>query len=492
MKVFLDKVFENSNKKKIKYYDKSSKIIQTDFIKLNKNYKLILQFLQNNFNEDTNVAIISENNFNLIQLIIPCIIFFRKTVIIPSDETKFIRDDIIKKLSVGLVLFSSKKDYENFNSTFIKKKILLDNILKRNSKIKIPINFKKKSIYNNSIIYCSSGTTGKSKIIELNYKIITTQIKQIKDRLRIDKQNTLFTPMPLTHISGFFFVFLNSFLFNKNLILTNFFNILIFKKLLLNKNLTFIYLNPSMVNLISKSSLHFNSKSKKKLTLICGSAPLSKYVLGNFLKKLDCNFIHLMGMTETCNTAYSSPSIGVPLNGVNVKIFKKGYVKKEGVEGELLLSGNNIIQKYFYPKTKSLFHKNYIRTGDICFFRIINGRKYYFISGRIKEMLIRNGINVYLNEIDDFYQKNGISSVFSVSINDVYLGEDLILVTQKKYSENFKSKIIKISAKLSKYMRPTRIFFLKDIFRTKSGKIKRNQIGFYVATHKDKLRFDYL
>ena len=62
MKVFLDKVFENSNKKKIKYYDKSSKIIQTDFIKLNKNYKLILQFLHNNFNEDTNVAIISENN----------------------------------------------------------------------------------------------------------------------------------------------------------------------------------------------------------------------------------------------------------------------------------------------------------------------------------------------------------------------------------------------------------------------------------------------
>ena len=39
MKVFLDKVFENSNKKKIKYYDKSSKIIQTDFIKLNKNNK---------------------------------------------------------------------------------------------------------------------------------------------------------------------------------------------------------------------------------------------------------------------------------------------------------------------------------------------------------------------------------------------------------------------------------------------------------------------
>ena len=78
MKIFLDKIFENSNKKKIKYYDKSSKIIQTDFSKLNKNYKLILQFLQNNFSEDTNVAIISENNFNLIQLIIPCIIFFRK------------------------------------------------------------------------------------------------------------------------------------------------------------------------------------------------------------------------------------------------------------------------------------------------------------------------------------------------------------------------------------------------------------------------------
>ena len=69
MKIFLDKIFENSNKKKIKYYDKSSKIIQTDFCKLNIDYKLILQFLQSNFKENTNVAIISENNFNLIQLI---------------------------------------------------------------------------------------------------------------------------------------------------------------------------------------------------------------------------------------------------------------------------------------------------------------------------------------------------------------------------------------------------------------------------------------
>ena len=125
MKIFLDKVFDNSNKKDIKYYDKSSKIFQTDFNKLNINYKLILQFFRDNFNENTNVAIITENNFNLIQLVIPCIIFFKKTVIISSEETKFIKDDIIKKLSISLVLFTSKKDYENIHSILIKKNYYL-------------------------------------------------------------------------------------------------------------------------------------------------------------------------------------------------------------------------------------------------------------------------------------------------------------------------------------------------------------------------------
>jgi len=217
MKIFLDKVFDNSNKKDIKYYDKSSKIFQTDFNKLNINYKLILQFFRDNFNENTNVAIITENNFNLIQLVIPCIIFFKKTVIISSEETKFIKDDIIKKLSISLVLFTSKKDYENIHSILIKKKLLFEDILKSDLKIDIKKNFKKNSIFKNSIIYCSSGTTGKSKLIELNYKIIFVQVKQIKDRLRIDKQNTLFTPMPLTHISAFFFYLFKFFFIQQEL-----------------------------------------------------------------------------------------------------------------------------------------------------------------------------------------------------------------------------------------------------------------------------------
>jgi len=474
----------------LEYYDLLKKDKKNSFKKISsKKFLYLKSILQSNINKKIShkkIIILSSNNLELILLTSALIYECKDIIIINANESKINILKNIKSIKNPFIIYDKKINYNEIikfkNSLpinfFFKKRT--NNFLKKNSET---INF--------SLTYFSSGTTGKPKIIKINYKAIKTQINQINERLKISNmKHKLITAMPCTHIGGFFFIFLNGLFFDKKIILINSFDPMKFEKILSKNKLSLIYVNPTMVELLNL----FNKKKMnlKNSTFICGSAPLNKFALKKFLSNYKCKFIHLYGLTETTNTSctmpinlskkeyskmyfnFSAPSIGTPLKGVKIKILKKNKeIYSEKKTGELVISGPNIIDKKNSPNS-NYFLRKYLKSGDLGYFVKHNRKKYYYISGRKKEMIIKNGINIYLNEIDSFFKRKNLNYIFAINKHSQISGEDYFLVTSKltAYNKNLKKEI----NLLPEYMKPKEMVLVKKIPYTLSGKLKRFEI----------------
>ena len=329
-----------------------------------------------------------------------------------------------------------------------------------------------------------------------------SQLNQINERLKIKSfKNKFLTAMPCTHISAFFFIFLNGIIFDKKLIFLNYFNPLKFLQLLSREKLSLVYLNPTMIEILNQYIRKFINL--KKTTILCGSAPLSKNTLEKFIQKSNCKFIHLYGLTETTNTACvtppnrkkgfyknlyfdeNTPSIGKPLKGCEIKLLRNNkIILNEKEIGEFIIKGPNVIRPLKNYKNYGFnFKKEYLKTGDVGFFKKIKNETFFYITGRKKEMIIKNGINIYLNEIDSFLKSKGLARTVAIKKASRFSGEDYILVTDSH--NEFKKKFKIIISKLPKYMRTNKIILVQELLKTISGKLKKNLISETIVNMKN-------
>lgn len=121
-------------------------------------------------------------------------------------------------------------------------------------------------------------------------------------------------------------------------------------------------------------------------------------------------------------------TVGSAFPGVECKIIdpETGEDLPDGVGGEFVARGYNIMKGYYkMPEaTKNTIDKDgWLHTGDICE-RTPDG--YYKVTGRLKDMIIRGGENIYPREIEEFYLTNDkISDVQVVGVADKNMGEEV-------------------------------------------------------------------
>jgi long-chain acyl-CoA synthetase len=157
--------------------------------------------------------------------------------------------------------------------------------------------------------------------------------------------------------------------------------------------------------------------------IICGAGPLLVETALNFQERFNIPIMHGYGLSET--TCYSCflptdlrideltywlshhkfPSIGVPIKHNDMAIIdEKGNELKELEKGEIVVKGRTVIKGYFKrpDANKDAFKFGWFRTGDEGFYKLDKQkRKFFFITGRIKELIIRGGINISPLEVDD-------------------------------------------------------------------------------------------
>jgi malonyl-CoA/methylmalonyl-CoA synthetase len=114
------------------------------------------------------------------------------------------------------------------------------------------------------------------------------------------------------------------------------------------------------------------------------------------------------GTTETgldVSNPYDGPrrpgSVGLPLPGIEVEVAdESGRPAAAGEDGEIRLRGPHVFEGYWQDDaaTQASFHRGWFRTGDIG--RIDPADGYLSITGRLKELIISGGLNVYPREVE--------------------------------------------------------------------------------------------
>jgi len=234
--------------------------------------------------------------------------------------------------------------------------------------------------------------------------------------------------------------------------------------------------------------------------IICGAGPLTVELGEQFEDKFGIRIAHGYGLSETtCYSCYLPLSLGdaehkhwmrdlgFPSIGCAIPQNEMMSADEEGKElppsqkGEIAIRGFNVM-KYYYNNDEAnekTFNYGWFRSGDEGFYELDEkGEKYFFITGRLKELIIRGGVNISPLEIDEVLSRcPGVKSGIAVGFENDFYGEEVGAYVQKAEGANISEEEILSFCKehLPFSKTPKVVIFGNDIPVTSTGKYQRNK-----------------
>jgi fatty-acyl-CoA synthase len=171
-------------------------------------------------------------------------------------------------------------------------------------------------------------------------------------------------------------------------------------------------------------------------------------------------------------------TVGYALPGVEVKIVEPGTDKEipRGVQGELCTRGYHVMKGYYknpQATAKAIDRNGWLYTGDLA---VMDENGYCRITGRLTDMIIRGGENIYPREIEEFlYHHPKILDVQVVGVPDARSGEEVMAWVRLKEGETATDEDIRAycRGKISRHKIPKYITFCTSYPMTASGKVQK-------------------
>ena len=170
-------------------------------------------------------------------------------------------------------------------------------------------------------------------------------------------------------------------------------------------------------------------------------------------------------------------TVGRAMPWVEVKVIDEaGHVVPVGEKGEICTRGYSVMQGYWNDPEKTaetIDAAGWLHSGDIA---TMDAFGYVRIVGRIKDMIIRGGENVYPREVEEFlYQHPAISEVQVFGIPDKKMGEEVCAWVQVNEGATLSADDIKAFCKdqITHFKIPRHIRFVSEYPMTVTGKIQK-------------------
>lgn len=191
----------------------------------------------------------------------------------------------------------------------------------------------------------------------------------------------------------------------------------------------------------------------------------------------------VMTMTNINDTLeHRCVTVGKHMPGIEVVITDPETDEEvpRGTQGEVCCRGYNVMKGYYKreEETKAAIdEKGYLHSGDL---GVMDEEGYVRITGRIKDMIIRGGENIYPREIEEFLLKiEGVSDAQVVALKSKKYGEEaLAFVILKEGYEHIRAEDIKDACRthIAWHKIPSYIEFIKAYPLTASGKIQKYKL----------------
>ena len=174
-------------------------------------------------------------------------------------------------------------------------------------------------------------------------------------------------------------------------------------------------------------------------------------------------------------------TVGRAHDAVDVRVIdpETGEDCPPGVPGELCCRGYNVMKGYYkMPEATAavIDSEGYLHSGDL---GTVDEHGYYRITGRIKDMIIRGGENIYPREIEEFlYTMPGVEDAQVIGVPDAKYGEVVGAFVRKAPGADITESDVQefARARMARYKAPRYVFFVEQFPLTASGKIQKYKL----------------
>jgi fatty-acyl-CoA synthase len=292
-------------------------------------------------------------------------------------------------------------------------------------------------------IQYTSGTTGKPKGAMQSHLAVVNVSRALTLQLGTPKGSVWLLPLPLYSVGGSVFKVIGTLWNEGSLVIVPDFDAGLILQLVEEERVAFFSAVPTMYLRIFEHP-DFTRRNLQSLdALCCGGSTVPEELVQKIERAYGAEYIMMFGLTEMCGavcqtvrgdtTFHKARTIGKPLPGIEVKIVSIETGETIGINkpGEICLRGIGCMQAYFdLPEATAaaIDGKGWLHTGDI---GTIAADGYCTITGRLKDMIRRGGMNIYPREIEDVLMTHdSIAEAVVFGIPDDHWGEQVAAVVR--------------------------------------------------------------
>lgn len=345
----------------------------------------------------------------------------------------------------------------------------------------------------------TSGTTGFPKGVMLTHNNIVNNGMCIGDSMKFTHDDKLCIPVPFFHCFGLVLAIMACLTHGTAMVPIEAYSPVLVMKAIQEEECTAVHGVPTMFIAMLEHPRFSEFKFPKLRTGIMAGSPCPTKVMQQVVDVMGAKEITIAyGQTEAspvCTQTTTDDSIeirvstvGRVLPFVEAKIIdpETGRTLGPGEQGEFCARGYNVMKGYYkMPEAtaQAIDAEGWLHTGDLA---KVDENGYYNITGRIKDMIIRGGENIYPKEIEEFlYTHNQIQDVQVIGVPSKQYGEEVAACIILKDGAELDQQQVKdfVRSNMARHKVPSYVAFMNSFPMTASGKIQKYKLREWAVEH---------
>jgi len=339
-----------------------------------------------------------------------------------------------------------------------------------------------------AILIYTSGTTGRSKGAELTHGNLGAIADQLVEAWQWTSADTLLLALPLFHVHGLGAGLNGTLVAGGRVLLRERFDAPSVVADLAGGMATMFFGVPTMyVRILEQAGP--DVRFDRVRLFVSGSAPLPASVHEEFARRFGVSILERYGSTEfgfalsnRYDSARHAGTVGFPLPHVEVRLADpEGNDVAAGEAGEILVHGPNVCRGYWRNTDASAAAfatddrgRRWYRSGDLATYDPERG---YVINGRLKELVISGGFNVYPAEVEnELLRIPGIKAAALVGRPDAARGEVPVAFVETDAAYDEEATLTLLRERLASFKVPKALYRIEALPRNAMGKVEKPRL----------------